>query len=103
MRRTERHAHYSILHVMHHDRSLLVASLAVVLASAAACHGGTPASATSAGSSAMPPSAGPAVAAESMEKAGEYLTIVGSCNDCHTQGWAEAKGKIPPAHRLARP
>ena len=32
---------------------------------------------------------------------GEYLTIVGSCNDCHTQGWVESKGKIPPADRFA--
>jgi mono/diheme cytochrome c family protein len=53
------------------------------------------------GSSAMPASKEPAVQAASMEQAGEYLTIAGSCNDCHTQGWAESKGKIPPADRLA--
>jgi mono/diheme cytochrome c family protein len=49
----------------------------------------------------MPPADGPAVAATSMEQAGEYLTIVGSCNDCHTQGWSESEGKIPPADRFA--
>lgn len=86
---------------MRHDRSLLVAGLSMLLASAASCHSGTPASASSASSGAMPPSAGPAVEAESMEKAGEYLTIVGSCNDCHTQGWTETKGKIAPADRFA--
>ena len=42
----------------------------------------------------MPPADGPVVAATSMEQAGEYLTIVGSCNDCHTQGWTESEGKV---------
>ena len=36
-----------------------------------------------------------------MEQAGEYLTILGSCNDCHTQGWVESEGKVPPADRFA--
>ena len=36
-----------------------------------------------------------------MEQAGEYLTIVGSCNDCHTQGWVEKKGNVAPADRFA--
>ena len=36
-----------------------------------------------------------------MEQAGEYLTLVGSCNDCHTQGWSESQGKVAPADRLA--
>ena len=49
----------------------------------------------------LPPDGGPAVAASSMEQAGEYLTIVGSCNDCHTQGWSESEGKVPPADRFA--
>jgi hypothetical protein len=98
----EHHSSRLLTHqVMRHDRSLLVAGLLVVLASAAACHSGTPANASSTGSGALPPSSGPAVEAESMEKAGEYLTIVGSCNDCHTQGWAETKGKIAPADRFA--
>ena len=54
-----------------------------------------------ASTSAMVASAGPAVQAESMEQAGEYLTIVGSCNDCHTQGWTESQGAISPADRFA--
>jgi mono/diheme cytochrome c family protein len=44
---------------------------------------------------------GPSVRAESMEQAGEYLTLVGSCNDCHTQNWVESKGKVDPADRFA--
>src|SRR4029078_5567024 len=86
---------------MRHDRSLLIVGLSALLAGAAACSSGTSGSAAAASNSAMPPSAGPAVNAESMEKAGEYLTLVGSCNDCHTQGWVESKGKIPPADRFA--
>ena len=73
--------------------------LPLPLAFFAAC---TPATAgTSAASNVMPPADGPAVTAASMEQAGEYLTIVGSCNDCHTQGWAETEGKIAPADRFA--
>jgi mono/diheme cytochrome c family protein len=76
-------------------------SAALPLALLAACTmaGGTasPASAPEA----MPPADGPAVAAASMEQAGEYLTIVGSCNDCHTQGWSESEGRVPLADRFA--
>ena len=73
----------------------------VTTVATAACQ--TAGSASSAGSSpdAMPPAGGPAVAATSMEAAGEYLTLVGSCNDCHTQGWSESEGKVPPADRFA--
>jgi mono/diheme cytochrome c family protein len=86
---------------MRHDRSLLLAGLFTVLASAAACSSGASASASAASASKLPPTTGPSVEAESMEKAGEYLTIVGSCNDCHTQGWTESKGKVAPADRFA--
>lgn len=87
---------------MRHDRTLLAATL-TLLAAAAGCGttAGVPAGAASGSANAMPPANGPAVQAESMEKAGEYLTIVGSCNDCHTQGWVESKGKTPPADRFA--
>ncbi len=57
---------------------------------------GSPASASD-----MPPADGPVVSATSMEQAGEYLTIVGSCNDCHTQRWTELEGKVAPEDRLA--
>jgi mono/diheme cytochrome c family protein len=88
---------------MRFDRSVLIAGMSLVVAGMAACHSvpaGTTAS-SSPSTSAMPPANGPAVDAQSMEAAGEYLTIVGSCNDCHTQGWVEAKGNIPPADRFA--
>ncbi|NUO38384.1 MAG: cytochrome C [Gemmatimonadaceae bacterium] len=77
-------------------------SAAFPLALLAACTmaGGGAAPATST-SEAMPPVNGPAIAATSMEQAGEYLTIVGGCNDCHTQGWSESDGKVAPADRLA--
>ena len=76
----------------------------MALVSAVACQtsagGGAPAARGTDGD-AMAPTAGPAVQAQTMEQAGEYLTIVGSCNDCHTQGWVESGGKIPPADRFA--
>ncbi|MES2180339.1 MAG: cytochrome C [Gemmatimonadota bacterium] len=85
-------------------------SFPLALLALAACHSGqtssgapasnAPAAAATGNMTAMP-STGPAVAAMTMEQAGEYLTIVGSCNDCHTQGWTESKGKIPPADRFA--
>ncbi len=92
-----------------HSRSLTVL-LSLALAGASACapaagpssSGSAPSSASAtSSSSAMGPTSSPAVQAMTMEQAGEYLTIAGSCNDCHTQGWVEAKGKIPPADRFA--
>lgn len=77
------------------------------LAAVTACQTATPsggatiaASTNSSGTSSMPPSDGPAVAAESMEKAGEYLVLVASCNDCHTQNWAESQGNVPVSERF---
>src|SRR5271167_3570578 len=32
--------------------------------------------------------------------AGEYLVAIGGCNDCHTEGWDQAPGAVPPAQRL---
>jgi mono/diheme cytochrome c family protein len=26
---------------------------------------------------------------------GRYLTVIGGCNDCHTEGYAESGGKVP--------
>jgi hypothetical protein len=77
----------------------------LALCGAAACQSAagnaTPAAGAATASSAMAPTAGPAVQAATMEQAGEYLTLVGSCNDCHTQGWVESGGKTPPADRFA--
>ena len=85
----------------------LITCLVLTFAAATACApaSGTPATnsgpTASTSTSAMVATSGPAVQAMTMEQAGEYLTIVGSCNDCHTQGWVEKQGKVPPADRFA--
>lgn len=40
------------------------------------------------------------VAAASPVAAGEYLTVVGGCNDCHTPTWNETFGQTPADERL---
>lgn len=42
----------------------------------------------------------PHVAATSPVAAGEYLTVIGGCNDCHTPGWDQSFGQIPGPDRL---
>lgn len=42
----------------------------------------------------------PRLLASSDSAVGQYLTVVGGCNDCHTPGWAESNGKTPPAEQL---
>lgn len=42
----------------------------------------------------------PHVEAENPVEAGRYLTVVGGCNDCHTAGYLQKKGKIPDEDRL---
>ena len=42
----------------------------------------------------------PHIRAASAEAAGEYLTVIGGCNDCHTPGWMETNGAIPSHDRL---
>ena len=42
----------------------------------------------------------PYVRAQRELDAGEYLTTIGGCNDCHTTGWAESNGKTPAAERF---
>lgn len=90
-----------------HSSTLRFAALGVLIA---ACQTATPSSittttttteASSMSVTSMPASSSPAVQAASMIAAGEYLTIVGSCNDCHTQGWSEKEGKIAPEDRMA--
>lgn len=41
------------------------------------------------------------VRATTPEQAGEYLTVLGGCNDCHTERWAESNGNVPQTDRLA--
>lgn len=42
----------------------------------------------------------PHIVAESPEIAGEYLAMVGGCQDCHTTGWAQTGGQIPAEAQL---
>ena len=41
-----------------------------------------------------------AVAGGSQVAIGEYLVAIGGCNDCHTEGWDQKPGAVPPAQRL---
>ena len=86
------------MHVRPHF--LLAAPLMLLSFAAAGCKPAAGGGVTAASASAMPPANGPAVQAESMEKAGEYLTVVAGCNDCHTENWSKSEGKIPPADRM---
>lgn len=42
----------------------------------------------------------PYVVADSPVAAGEYLTSIGACNDCHTDGWDEQGTAVPREDRL---
>jgi hypothetical protein len=77
--------------------SALVAT-AVLAACMASSTNTVQGSATPASSVAM--SATPRLLASSDSAAGQYLTVVGGCNDCHTPGWSESNGKTPPAEQL---
>jgi hypothetical protein len=77
----------------------------VVYSFAAVCvAGGCMATASSttesSGSRVTAASGTPFVQASNDSIAGQYLTIVGGCNDCHTVGWAESNGRTPPAEQL---
>ncbi len=65
------------------------------VAALAGCGGSAPGGAAA---SAAP--AAPYVAAATPVAAGEYLTIIGGCNDCHTAGWNESFGAVPADQRL---
>lgn len=43
----------------------------------------------------------PFVSAANPVAAGEYLTVVAGCHDCHTAGWVDKQGNVPPEDRLA--
>jgi cytochrome c553 len=78
--------------------ALAVAAAALILGCVANTTTTTPAPAQSA--SVASTSGGPYVAASSPEQAGEYLTTLGGCNDCHTPQWAETNGNVPAANRF---
>jgi hypothetical protein len=46
-------------------------------------------------SDAEPPASPAFIQAATAEEAGRYFFLIGGCNDCHTMGWAESKGKLP--------
>ena len=72
-------------------------ALALVLAAAAvATQGATPAGART--RTQVEP---PFVQAATPVEAGAYLMVVASCHDCHTAGWTEKKGNVPPEALLA--
>lgn len=79
-------------------RIALTAALFAVAACATTTSGGSGAATPSASEAAVPGAR--YVHAATPEQAGEYLTIVGGCNDCHTPRWAESNGNVPPADRF---
>ena len=84
---TSRPGSHTAMHVS--TRSLVATPLVLFVFVAAGCKPAAGGGST-ANASAMPPANGPAVQAESMEKAGEYLTVVAGCNDCHTENWSKS-------------
>ena len=42
----------------------------------------------------------PAVAGDAEVRRGLRVSIIGGCHDCHTEGYAEAEGKIDPEKAL---
>jgi mono/diheme cytochrome c family protein len=71
---------------------MLVLVIGLVMITLAGC--------TSASARASSDEPAPFVTATSQAAAGEYLTIVGGCNDCHTPGWNESFGQVPSENRL---
>ena len=45
-------------------------------------------------------SPGAALAEDISISRGEYISIVGGCHDCHTEGYSEAGGKIDPSKAM---
>ncbi|MBV8642669.1 MAG: cytochrome C [Candidatus Eremiobacteraeota bacterium] len=39
-------------------------------------------------------------ATQSVFARGRYLVVIGACNDCHTPGWRESDGSLPPSRWL---
>lgn len=70
-----------------------VSSVALVLVAASA--------ATRASASARAQEEKPFVSAANPVAAGEYLTVVAGCQNCHTEGWVDKKGIVPNEDRMA--
>lgn len=80
-------------------RAIAAAAVAVLFAGCMASSSNTVQS-TSTSSTYSSASDAPRLLASSDSAAGQYLTVVGGCNDCHTPGWAESNGKTPSAEQL---
>lgn len=50
-----------------------------------------------AGFAASPAASAPSVPSAAQIERGRYLSVIGSCNDCHTPGYAPSGGKVPEA------
>lgn len=50
-----------------------------------------------AGFAASPAASTPSVPSAAQIERGRYLSVIGSCNDCHTPGYAPSGGKVPEA------
>lgn len=68
------------------ERQLLTAGIALLIAGC--------------GSSVAREPITPSVSAANEVAAGEYLTTVAGCNDCHTMGWMEQSDAVPVQDRL---
>ena len=81
-------------------RITLAAACSLLAALGCATTSGSNTQSTTSSAMPMATSGTPYVVAGNDSAAGQYLTIVGGCNDCHTPGWAESNGKTPPAEQL---
>lgn len=82
-------------------RTALAATALLVIGCATTTGSGTSSgAATPAASAAAVVPGARYVYAATPEQAGEYLTVVGGCNDCHTARWAEANGNVAPEDRF---
>jgi len=77
-----------------------VALIAAALVVGCAANTSTTATTPSTSASVVSTAGGPYVLASSTEQAGEYITTLGGCNDCHTPQWAETNGNVPAADRF---
>jgi mono/diheme cytochrome c family protein len=73
---------------MHEERAMLGLAAALVLAL-------VPSAGRSAETQATKPGAAAPAASRKQIERGRYMMVVGSCNDCHTSGFAARNGDVP--------
>lgn len=74
-------------------RAILATSVSLLLAACAAET--APGPAPSAAAAAPAPATLPAASDADLLARGDYLVRIAGCNDCHTQGYAQAGGEVP--------